>query len=62
MKTFFIKIGVEKYLEFEMWRHFDTEQKSFTLFDCVDCMVYPDPKFLIFKIKKWPHFFSVSGG
>ena len=22
-----------------------------------DCMVYPDPKFLICKTKKWPHFF-----
>ena len=25
-------------LEFEMWRHFDATQKSFTLFDCVDCV------------------------
>jgi hypothetical protein len=40
-------------LEFEMWRHFDTKQKSFTLFNCVD---YSDPKFLIFKTKK-RHFF-----
>ena len=22
------------------------------------CMVYPDPKFFIFRIKKYPHFFS----
>ena len=25
-------------------------------------MVYPDPKFLIFKTKKRPHFFSEAGG
>ena len=25
-------------IEFEMWRHFDMKQKSFTLFDCVDCV------------------------
>ena len=27
-----------------------------------DCMVYPDPKFLIFKTKKCSHFFSEAGG
>ena len=45
-------------LEFEMWWHFDTKQKSkpFTLYNCVwlcviDCMVYPDPKlFLCLKL------------
>ena len=25
-------------LEFEMWRHFNTKQKSFTFFGCVDCV------------------------
>ena len=27
-----------------------------------DCMVYPDPKFLIFKTKKHPQFFYEAGG
>ena len=27
-----------------------------------DCMVYHDPKFLIFETKKCPNFFSEAGG
>jgi hypothetical protein len=44
---------------------FGTKQKAFTLFDCVECvrfMVYLDPKFLIYKTKKEPHFFSEAAG
>ena len=44
-------------LEFEMWRHFDTKQKSFTLFDCVWLYGLPWPYFLIFKTKKTSSFF-----
>ena len=39
-----------------MWKHFDTKQKSKSSTLC-DCIVYPDPKLLICKIKIWPHFF-----
>ena len=45
-------------LEFEMRRHFDIKKKSESL--CLimfDCMVNPNPKFLISKTKKQPHFF-----
>ena len=35
-------------LEFEMWRHFDTKQKSKSFTLC-DCIIYTEPKFLTSK-------------
>ena len=44
-------LSTDLVLEFEMWEHFNTKQKSKSFTLC-DCMVYPDPKFLKCKTKK----------
>ena len=50
-------------LKFEMWTHFDQNRnQNHLLFAIVfDCMVYPVPKFLVFKAKNGL-FFSEDEG
>ena len=52
-------------LSHSVWGCFSIENRNQNNLLCAivfDCMVYPDPKFFIFKTKKQPHFFSEVRG